>query len=131
MGEHRNAGGGVTLLLAEKVHQFTCYWRTIHVMLGLQSRDHAKKRKENRGKKLEGNIIVDDKTLYWFKKKTIIVIIILMLTNITINRSYSIGSTSQLRSISSRCNREDDVYIMSSYLKTAVVGLHDNSNLKV
>jgi hypothetical protein len=99
MGEHRNAGGGVTLLLAEKVHQFTCYWRTIHVMLGLQSRDHAKKRKENRGKRLEGNIIVDDKTLYWFKKKTIIVIIILMLTNITINRSYSIGSTSQLRSI--------------------------------
>jgi hypothetical protein len=37
----------VTLLLAEKVRQFTCYWRTIHVMLGLQSRDHAKKRKEN------------------------------------------------------------------------------------
>ncbi len=40
-------GGGVTLLLAEKVRQFTCYWRTIHVMLGLQSRDHAKKQKEN------------------------------------------------------------------------------------
>jgi hypothetical protein len=101
MGEHRNAGGGVTLLLAEKaekVHQFTCYWRTIHVMLGLQSRDHAKKRKENTGKRLEGNIIVDDTTLYWFKKK-IIIIVILMLTNITINRSYSIGSTSQLRSI--------------------------------
>ena len=37
----------MTLLLAEKVCQFTCYWRTIHVMLGLQSRDHAKKRKEN------------------------------------------------------------------------------------
>ena len=37
----------MTLLLAEKVRQFTCYWRTIHVMLGLQSRDHAKKRKEN------------------------------------------------------------------------------------
>jgi hypothetical protein len=47
MGEHRNVGGGVTLLLAEKVRQFTRYWRTIHVMLGLQSRDHAKKRKEN------------------------------------------------------------------------------------
>jgi hypothetical protein len=30
-------------------------------------------------------------------------------------------------SISSRCNREDDVYIISSYLKTAVVRLHDNS----
>ena len=56
MGEHRNAGGGVSLLLAEKVHQFTCDWRTIHVMLGLQSRDHAKKRKENTGKRLEGNI---------------------------------------------------------------------------
>ena len=37
----------MTLLLAEKVRQFTCYWRTIHVMLGLQSRDHAKKGKEN------------------------------------------------------------------------------------
>jgi hypothetical protein len=58
MGEHRNAGGGVTLLLAEKVHQFTCYGRTIHVMLGLQSRDHAKKRKENAGKRLEGNILL-------------------------------------------------------------------------
>ncbi len=34
-------------------------------------------------------------------------------------------------SISSRCNREDDVYIISSYLKTAVVGLNDNSDLNV
>ena len=49
----------MTLLLAEKVRQFTCYWHTIDVMLGLQSRDHAKKRKENTGKRLEGNIIVD------------------------------------------------------------------------
>ncbi len=32
----------MTLLLDEKVRQFTCYWRTIHVMLGLQSRDHSK-----------------------------------------------------------------------------------------
>jgi hypothetical protein len=48
----------VTLLLAEKVHQFTCYGRTIHVMLGLQSRDHAKKRNENTGKRLEGNILL-------------------------------------------------------------------------
>ena len=47
MGEHRNVGGGVTLLLAEKVH-----------MLGLQSRDHAKKQKENAGKRLEGNILL-------------------------------------------------------------------------
>ena len=58
MGEHRNTGRGVTLLLAEKVRQFTCYWRTIHVMLGLQSRDHAKKRNENTGKRLEGNILL-------------------------------------------------------------------------
>ena len=31
-------------------------------------------------------------------------------------------------SVSSRCNREDDIFIISSYLKTAVVGLNDNSN---
>jgi hypothetical protein len=31
-------------------------------------------------------------------------------------------------SVSSRCNREDDVYIISSYLKTAIVGLNDNSD---
>jgi hypothetical protein len=58
MEEHINAGGDVTLLLAEKVHQFTCYGRTIHVILVLQSRDHAKKRKENTGKRLEGNILL-------------------------------------------------------------------------
>ena len=34
-------------------------------------------------------------------------------------------------SISSRCNKEDDVYCISSYLKTAVVGLNDNSDLIV
>ena len=32
-------------------------------------------------------------------------------------------------SISSHCRREDeDVYVTSSYLKMAIVGLHDNSN---
>jgi hypothetical protein len=31
-------------------------------------------------------------------------------------------------SISSRCSREDEIFIISSYLKTAVVGLNDNSN---
>jgi hypothetical protein len=100
MGEHRNVGGGVTLLLVEKVHQFTCYWHTFHVMLGLQLRDHAKKRKDNTGKRLEGrNILLMTRHFIGSKKKTIIVIVIFMLTNITINRSYSIGSTSQLRSI--------------------------------
>ena len=31
-------------------------------------------------------------------------------------------------SVSSRCNREDDIFIISSYLKMAVVGLNDNSD---
>ncbi len=31
-------------------------------------------------------------------------------------------------SISSRCRREDEIFIISSYLKTSVVGLNDNSN---
>ncbi len=31
-------------------------------------------------------------------------------------------------SISSRCKSEEKVYVISSYLKTAVVGGHDNSN---
>ncbi len=30
--------------------------------------------------------------------------------------------------ISSRCNPDDDVYCISSYLKTAIVGLNDNMN---
>ena len=91
----------MTLLLAEKVRQFTCYWRTIHLMLGSQSRDHAKKRKENTGKRLEGNILLMTRHFVGSKKK-IIVIVILMLINITINISYSIGSTSQLRSIDNK-----------------------------
>jgi hypothetical protein len=63
---------GVTLLLAEKVYQFTCYWRTIHVMLGLQSRDHAKKRKENTGKRLEGNILLMTRHCIGSKKKQLL-----------------------------------------------------------
>ena len=31
-------------------------------------------------------------------------------------------------SISSRCRKEDEIYCISSYLKTNVVGLNDNSN---
>jgi hypothetical protein len=31
-------------------------------------------------------------------------------------------------SISSRCRNDDEIYCISSYLKTGVVGLHDNSN---
>jgi len=58
MGEHRNVGGGVNLLLAEKVH-----------MLGLQSRDHAKKQKENAGKRLEGNILLMTRHFIGSKRK--------------------------------------------------------------
>jgi hypothetical protein len=108
MGEHRNAGGGVTLLLAEKVCQFTCYRR-----IGLQSRDHAKKRKETTGKILEGNILLMTRHFIG-SNKTIIVIIILMLTNITINRLYSIGSTSQLRSITLILTPNNTMFIVKN-----------------
>ena len=33
--------------------------------------------------------------------------------------------------ISSRCQNENEIYSMSSYLKTAIVGLNDNSNTTV
>ncbi len=49
------------LLLAEKVH-----------MLGLQSRDHAKKRKENTGKILEGNILLMTRHFIGSKKKQLL-----------------------------------------------------------
>jgi hypothetical protein len=61
MGEHRNVRGGVTLLLAEKVH-----------MLGLQSRDHPKKQKENAGKRLEGNILLMTRHFVGSKKKQLL-----------------------------------------------------------
>ena len=34
----------------------------------------------------------------------------------------------ELHSISSRCRSEDEIFCISSYLKTGVVGLNDNSN---
>jgi len=34
-------------------------------------------------------------------------------------------------SISSRCRAEDELFAVSYYLKTAVVGLNDNKNLRV
>jgi hypothetical protein len=37
----------------------------------------------------------------------------------------------ELHSISSRCKAEDDIFCASSYLKTAIVGLNDNSNTVV
>jgi hypothetical protein len=33
--------------------------------------------------------------------------------------------------VSSCCTADDDIYIISSYLKMAVVGLNDNSNIIV
>jgi len=41
---------------------------------------------------------------------------------------FILFSPHEPHSISSRCNREHDVYIISSYRKTAVVGLNDNSD---
>ncbi len=61
MGEYQNVGGGVTLLLAEKVH-----------MLGLQQRYHAKKQKENAGKRLEGNILLMTRHFIGSKKKILL-----------------------------------------------------------
>jgi hypothetical protein len=34
----------------------------------------------------------------------------------------------EMHSISSRCRSEDEMFCISSYLKTDVVGLNDNSN---
>jgi hypothetical protein len=44
---------------------------------------------------------------------------------------FLIFNPQEPHSISSRCNVEDEVYCISSYLKTAVVGLNDNSNMVV
>ena len=87
---------------------FTASWKStpVHVLLAYHSCDVRiavtwpckKAKKENTGKRLEGNILLMTRHCIGSKKKNI-VIVILMLTNITINRSYSIGSTSQLRSI--------------------------------
>ena len=41
---------------------------------------------------------------------------------------FLIFNPQEPHSISSRCNPEDDVYCISSYLKTAIVGLNDNMN---
>ena len=41
---------------------------------------------------------------------------------------FLIFNPQEPHSISSRCNPEDDVYCISSYLKTAIVGLNDNKN---
>jgi hypothetical protein len=43
-------------------------------------------------------------------------------------RDFLIFNPQEPHSISSRCNPEDDVYCILSYLKTAIVGLNDNLN---
>ena len=44
---------------------------------------------------------------------------------------FLIFNPQEHHSISSRCYAQDEVYCISSYLKTAVVGLNDNSNTDV
>ena len=41
---------------------------------------------------------------------------------------FLIFNPQEPHSISSKCNPEDDVYCILSYLKTAIVGLNDNMN---
>ena len=66
--------------------------------------------------------VMDDKVICYFAFPRIGVAVALR------PGDFLLFNPNEPHSISSRCNREDDVYIISSYLKTAVVGLNDNSN---
>jgi hypothetical protein len=66
--------------------------------------------------------VMDDKVICYFAFPRIGVAVALR------PGDFLLFNANEPHSISSRCNREDDVYVISSYLKTAVVGLNDNSN---
>jgi hypothetical protein len=66
--------------------------------------------------------VMDDKVICYFAFPRIGVAVALR------PGDFLLFNPNEPHSISSRCNREDDVYVISSYLKTAVVGLNDNSN---
>ena len=66
--------------------------------------------------------VIDDKVICYFAFPRIGVAVALR------PGDFLLFNPREPHSISSRCSREDDVYIISSYLKTAVVGLNDNSN---
>jgi len=69
--------------------------------------------------------VMDDKVICYFAFPRIGVAVALR------PGDFLLFNPNEPHSVSSRCKREDDVYIISSYLKTAVVGLNDNSNPKV
>ena len=66
--------------------------------------------------------VMDDKVICYFAFPRIGVAVALR------PGDFLLFNPNEPHSISSCCNREDDVYIISSYLKMAVVGLNDNSN---
>jgi len=66
--------------------------------------------------------VIDDKVICYFAFPRIGVAVALR------PGDFLLFNPREPHSISSRCRREDDIYIISSYLKTAVVGLNDNSN---
>jgi beta-galactosidase beta subunit len=66
--------------------------------------------------------VIDDKVICYFAFPRIGVAVALR------PGDFLLFNPREPHSISSRCRREDDIYIISYYLKTAVVGLNDNSN---
>ena len=66
--------------------------------------------------------VMDDKVICYFAFPRIGVAVALC------PGDFLLFNPNEPHSISSCCNREDDVYIIFSYLKMAVVGLNDNSN---
>jgi hypothetical protein len=65
---------------------------------------------------------VDDKILCYFAFPRIGIAVALR------PGDFLLFNPQEPHSISSRCRREDEIFCISSYLKTAVVGLNDNSN---
>jgi hypothetical protein len=65
---------------------------------------------------------VDDKILCYFAFPRIGIAVALW------PGDFLLFNPQEPHSISSRCRKEDEIFCISSYLKTAVVGLNDNSN---
>ncbi len=66
--------------------------------------------------------VIDDKVICYFAFPRIGVAVALW------PGDFHLFNPNEPHSISSCCSREDDIFIISSYLKMAVVGLNDNSN---
>jgi hypothetical protein len=66
--------------------------------------------------------VIDDKVICYFAFPRIGVAVALR------PGDFLLFNPNDPHSISSRYSREDDIFIISSYLKMAVVGLNDNTN---